>query len=336
MISLAHKMIGEQLSEALKQGPRQFRMDAPVATAFAQRELEFVKSRTSDVQKVALKARTLIPVSHEAHPGAETIVVEAWDMLGEAEITDSYANDSPSVEAEKTRNPERVYGLRGHYYYTVQDLRAIAMAGSRLNIKRAMQARRSIEAALEKVAVKGSSALGKTGLANNSLVNTFGTSLDWDFSTPSKDVYRALNAVVAAAKQQQGDIESGMEVDTLLMPVGHYQIASQLPYSDVQDKSVLKAFLENQPYIKNVAQWNQLDQMGTGSTPSAPIGRMVCYKRDPAVLELEIPQDYEEFPPEIRGMKYTVECHLRTAGTVIHYPLLVFYADGATDLSIVS
>lgn len=331
---IATRMLGERLEQVLRaaggyvrmDGGRMVRVDAAVATAFAARELEYVKAQTYDIKKVALQARTFIPVSTEAPPGSEFISYDQWDTFGEAEIADAYSKDSPRVDGEKRNVPTKVFGLRASYGFSVQDFRAIAMSGSRLDLARAMQARRAIENALEKIAAVGVAHKGTTGLANNANVPLFGTALAWDFTTPSATIYRQLNAIAAAVIVNSKQVE---RPDTLLMPTKAFQIASQVPFgNDANPKSVLQAFLENSPYIRRVDQWVQLDGAGAGGTD-----RLVCYRYDPSVVQIEISQDYEEFPPEIRGLMFLTECHLRTAGTVIRYPLAMEYADGTFDTS---
>ena len=55
---------------------------------------------------------------------------------------------------------------------------------------------------------------------------------------------------------------------------------------------------------------------------------MVAYQRDPMVLQLEIPQEFEQFPPQARGLSFVVPCHARIGGVHMHYPLAVAYMDG--------
>ena len=48
---------------------------------------------------------------------------------------------------------------------------------------------------------------------------------------------------------------------------------------------------------------------------------MLAYRRDPNALQLEIPQDYEQFPVEQKNLDFTVPVHERIGGVSIYYPL---------------
>lgn len=303
--------------------PRYRRLDAAVATAFIAQELEHLKSMTFDVTRVQLKARDFIPVSTEAHPGAEIIAYDQWDSFGEAKLVENYAKDFPRVDADKQRFRDAVFSFGDSYGFSVQDLRAIAMTGSRLNEARAMQARRGQEAKLETVASTGIPQVGKTGFLNDANVDLFATALAWDMTTPALTIKRDLGAIVQNIVVNSNQVWSP---DTLLLPTSAFAIASEVPFGTDNPRSVLEVFLATSPYIKAIDQWVKLDGAGAGG-----VDRIVAYRRDKTVLELEIPQDYEEMPPEVRGMEFLVHTHLRTAGTVIRYPMAVQYADGTFD-----
>ena len=76
--------------------------------------------------------------------------------------------------------------------------------------------------------------------------------------------------------------------------------------------------------ITDVDFWHKLDLADAAGTGP----RMVTYQRDPEVLELVIPQEFEQFPPQARNLAFVVPCHARVGGVVVYYPLAIVYTDG--------
>ena len=87
--------------------------------------------------------------------------------------------------------------------------------------------------------------------------------------------------------------------------------------------TILEYFLRTSQYVKQVDVWDKLVGVGSGGTD-----RMVCYRRDPEALELIVPQEFEQFPPEREGLEWEVACHARCAGVVAYYPLSISVGDG--------
>ena len=92
----------------------------------------------------------------------------------------------------------------------------------------------------------------------------------------------------------------------------------------LNDTTILKSFLANNPYIKGIDSWKKLDAADeAGKGP-----RVVAYKRAPEILELNIPQEFEQFPPQPRNMEFIINCHAKFAGVSIYYPLAIGFLDG--------
>lgn len=303
-------------------GSGQAHFDSKFASTL-DKQLEHVKAKTYDVVYPALKARQVIPVSNEVDPGATTIVYRQWDEFGVAKVISSYADDLPNVDAlvEEFRTPVRSIGAS--YQYSIQDLRASAMAGSQLELKRARAARRAIENSIEEIAAFGiPNSGGVRGFFNhpNVPVATLPTN-GWATATADQmiaDLNFAVNAVISASKET-------FLPDSIVMDIDHYTILATKRVSTTGDSgtTVLKQFLENNPWITSVTPWYKArlaNAAGSGA-------RMVVYKKDPEVLTLEIPQEFEQFPPQQAGLAFKIPCHARIGGVIITYPFAMRYAD---------
>lgn len=333
------RLLGERLFDSLKAksggGPVFLRrsdgrtirvIDSSVAAGFVETELQYVKAQTYDVTRVALKWRDFIPEDTSAPEGAEAIAWDQYDWWGEAAIVENWADDFPRVDVVKERYRNGIWSLGAAYGYSIQDMRAISMTGSRLDLARALQARRAIEARLEKIAIAGETSKNKTGFSNDANVTLDGTTLSWTMGSDPFVVKRQLSAFVS---QIPITTQQVWIPDTLGVSPKAYEILNQLSFSAYNPRSVLSVFLEDNPYIKRVDQWYALAGKGADGVKD----RIVAYKRDPMVLTMENPVPYEEFPPEVRGAKFLTGVHCRTAGCIVRYPMAMRYADGTFDPS---
>ncbi len=306
----------------LRFAPDDPHMDAKF-TAVLEQQLEFIKTRTYDIVYPEMKARALIPVNNDVDPGAETITYRQWDEIGMAQIIANYADDLPLIDALVEEFQQKVKGLGAAYEWTIQDLRRSAMAGANLDQRRARAARRSIEQQIENIAALGNAKAGLTGFAkhpNVSLVvpitGTWGTATGAEMIA---DLMFLASSVVTSNKET-------FLPDTTVLDVSRYNLLATTRISTTGDTNgtALEGFLRSNPWVTNVGTWNKLalaDVTNTGP-------RLVCYKRDAEVLTLEIPQEFEQFPPQAKNLSFLVPVHARIGGVIVYYPLAMAYMDG--------
>jgi hypothetical protein len=200
------------------------------------------------------------------------------------------------------------------------------MAGKPLSQRRADAAKRALMELDNRIAFFGDSKSGLKGFFNHPNVPVFtitadgtGATTTWSTKT-STQIVRDLNDFTNSIVEQTNGVEIP---DSLLLPLVSYNKIKNLAFGDNADRTVLKYFLENNEYIKSVVWVNELATAGSGGTK-----RMVAYAKNPDKVTLEIPQDFEQFEPELTGLRYEVACHMRLGGVIFYKPLSAAYADG--------
>lgn len=301
------------------------RLDADQTMFFA-RELEHIKAKSYDVRYPELKARSLIPVSNEAGSGAESITYYQYDMFGVAKIIGSYAKDLPRADVRGKKFTSTVESIATSYGYTLQDIRAAAMANKPLEQRKANASRRAFEQKVNKIAFFGDADYDLPGFFSNPNVPNVAVANDgiaastlWSAKTPDqilRDMNTTVNGIVS--------LTLGCEIPTtLLLPLAQYNAISSTARSALSDTTILEYFLDNNPFIKEVDWVVELKGAGAGATDL-----MVAYKRDPDALTLEIPQEYEQLPVQEQGLEFLIPCHGRIGGTIMYYPLSASFAYG--------
>lgn len=296
------------------------RTDAKYSAILA-RELEFVRARTFDIVYPEKKARRLIPVDNEVPAGAQTVSYDQWDSFGMAAIISNYADDLPLVDVMKERFSNSIETVGDAYQYSIEDLERVAMVpGARLNQRRAAAARLFVENRFEDIAAFGYAIGGLKGLLNHPNISlTAPITGTWSGAT-AEEMVDDLNKLVQAVVDQSE--ETFLPNTLVLDSVSKGRLANKKFVNT--DTSAKKWFLDNNEYINSIETWYKTklaDAAGTGP-------RFICYRRDPMVLQLVIPKEFTQLPPQARNLSFVVPCHARIGGVTMEYPMAASYMDG--------
>ena len=300
-----------------------FRMDE--AGLFLERQLEFIRPQVFEITYADIKYPTLLPVTSEAGPGAQTFTYRIMDSTGEFKLIADAADDLPRADISQVEKSINIRSFGGSFGYTVQELRAAQMANIALEQRRASAVRRAYEEKVEAVAMFGESSVNLAGFFNNATVDVIATDRWFTGSTASgtaQDMLELLNYGVSAIINASNMKE---QPDTILLAYEDYNKISTTRNSDSSDVTVLEYFLRTNPYIRNVEPINQLD----ADNSVLNTNRMVVYKRDPEKVQLHIPQPLELFPPQQRGLEFIVPAHARVGGVALYYPKSVIYVQAS-------
>lgn len=301
------------------------RLDAG-ESAFFKRELEYIKQKTYDAKYKVLKGLEIIPISAEANNGVTEITYRKFYGIGFAKIISDYATDFPRVDTYGEEATVKAKGIGSSYGYSIEEIRQSQFSGKRLDQRRADFARRATDEKINAISLTGDSASGLNGLINYPGItgatipaDGTGAAKTWASKTPDqiiRDVVNLVNAVVVTT--------NGRELpDTLLLPLTQYNDISTRRVSSVSDTTVMEYILKTSPYIKKIDWLVELSGAGALGVDRAMV---IC--RDENHLTLEIPQPFEQFDPQMRGMTYEIPCHAKTAGVIVYYPLSIAYGDG--------
>jgi len=295
----------------------EFRLDD--AGLFLDRQLEHIRPQVFEVEYADIKYPTILPVTAEAGPGAQTFTYRIMDATGDFKLISDAADDLPRADVSQTEKSINIRSFGGSFGYTVQELRAAQMANLSLEQRRASAVRRAYEEKVESVAMFGEGSVSLAGFFNNATVDVISAN-KW-FSTSAvtaQEMLEILNQGVSAIISGSNMKE---QPDTILIAYEDYNIISTTRNSDSSDVTVLEYFLRTNPFIRNVEPINQL----AAANSSLAKNRMVVYKRDPQKVQLHIPQPLELFPPQQRGLEFIVPAHARVGGVALYYPKSVKY-----------
>lgn len=320
------------------------------ATAFFLRDLTEIMGRTFDIKYPDLKARQILPVFTGVDPGAEGYVWRQFDRKGTAKVVDTYGADMPESEVVANEFQSRIVSLGVSYSYSIMDLRRARMAGIPLETRKALAARRSMEQALEQIAFFGLAQVPGTGasqamfavptsqstsdpLAMYGFTNFPGldvTTTTNDWTLPSTSV----NTILSDFNKLQLHIintSKGVHIpDTAVFPLSIWaQLAATARSTTFTDDSILQFMQKQSPWLKQVYWSTMLETAGLKQDNSTPGPRIMLLERNEENLQLVIPQEFEQLPPQMVNMMFKIPCHMRVGGLRVSYPKAIAALDGA-------
>jgi hypothetical protein len=299
-------------------------------TFFFSRELEYIKSKSYDIEFPEMKAFKHIPISTEAGEGALSITYAQFEEVGLARIIESYADDLPRADIRGKEFTQLVKSVGASYGYSVQEIRAAVYVGRSLTQRQANAARRANDQKINRLAWFGDQTYQILGMLNNAnipigtvLNDGTGSTTQWINKTPDQILYD-MNTLANSIPF----VTKGVEMpNTLLLPVAQYTLIASTPRSVTSDTTILEYFIQNNPFITTVDWVPEL----TGAGPvvdATATDVMIAYDKNPDKLTMEIPMPFTQYPPQERGLEFVVPCESRYGGIIVYYPLSLSIAYG--------
>ena len=307
---------------ALAMGLLGLREDAH-ETAVLARQLDYVQAQTYDIQYTTLKSRTFVPEANDVPAGADTFTYRQWDRFGIAKVIHDYANDFAMVGVLAREFTNKLEDVGAAYSYSIRDLERAAFAGIPLDTKQAAAVRMAIDLAFDNIIALGLPDANMYGFINHPnvpiAVLPYG---DWlNGSTTAAQVLADMRYLASVPVINTNEVHAP---DTMLLPTDLYEFVAGTPIGQNYDRTILQVFLATNPHITAVDQWTKLN---TASATGAD--RIMVYKRDPTIVQAQIPIDFQQLPVQQEGAVFKTYCRGRVGGTVWHYPLAAAYADNA-------
>jgi len=284
---------------------------------FLARELETILSRSFEVEYADIKYASLLPISSEVGPGADSFTYRVFDKQGSMKVIQDKAQDLPRADVLRKEVTHPVRSLGASFAYTIQETRAAAMVPNmNLEQRRANAVRRAYEEKVQEIAYFGDAPSGMKGFFNNDQVDKIVPDKWFTDATTTTDEMLALLNEPATRLVNGSNMKE--QPNTMLVPYEVYRIISTTPRSSTSDTTVMEFFLRTNPFITAIEPINELEADKSGGELDKD--RIITYDRSPDKLQLHIPQALEFLPPVRQSLEFTVAAHSRIGGLALYYP----------------
>ncbi len=305
------------------------------ASVFFARELDYVKTKSYDVEYPEFTALNLFPITSEADPGAETVTYYTYDKTGAAKVIQNYSTDLPRADVNGKPSYAQVKSLGDSYGYSAQEMRASRLAGKSLDTRKGESARFQIDNLNNIIAWRGDEESGLMGVLSEGQSIPLYTVTAGSESGKTKWTEKTADEILAdvngMAKQVARVTKNVERPDTLCLPSEVFMDIStrRLPDTSTTVMSFLK---EHSPYITNIVSAAELDADSVETNPYAAetdgSGVAFLFKNDERKLAIENPMPFYQYPLQVDGLETIVPCEARTAGVIVYYPFSALIAVG--------
>ena len=220
-----------------------------------------------------------------------------------AKIISNYATDLPRADVKGKPTTAIIKSLGDSYGYSIQEMRASAMAGKSLDARKAESARYQIDYLNNKIAWNGDAETGLRGVLSKDndvplYVPATGAKGSTKWADKTED--EILADITGMLKQVARTTKKVEKPDTLALP--------SEAYIEIQNRRIESTATTVLKYIQD----NITD----------------IILNDPRKFTIENPLSFMQYPVQPEGLEMVVPCEARTAGAIIYYPMSMLIATG--------
>lgn len=300
--------------------------DANETAVFA-RELEAIQAGVIEKKFPQLVGVNLVPIAGGGvFPGARSHTYREIDTWGEAELLEEFSlDDFPSAEARGSEITGKFRSFGAKYSYSFEDLRAKPSLSWDVTAKKGETARRVMEEKLDKLIMVGGGPF--TGLltdANSQDDTSACGTPDFESGTESTDVAAIIHTFrTMVAQARLATLGVYNDFDFVVSLGVSIKLNLFVPSTTVGGGTTVQDFLLNHVQgVRSITASNSLTAAGASGKD-----RIVCFPRDPEVLDALIPTRFEQFAPQLNGMNFVTPCHGKYGGLRIFQPLAIRRCD---------
>lgn len=280
-------------------------------TLAAARQLTAVETRLFESPEPPLGSERVIPRNFSAGAWARETSFKTYTKFGRMKPVAGLAEDYPEVgvAGDETVNPVAEYGAS--YGFGRKELIYAARLGVALDDFKARAAQRAYEELVDELAWLGDPGRKVKGLKSylgdgtNSTVKAVTSTTKLSAMSDAE----VLTFLKRGAKSIADRTSNGREADTLVMPSRMRDYLIDRPYGTGNgDLTIMRYFLANNPYIKNVLIWNRLRGGGDAIKTFGNADVMISCRVSDLILRQQIPEPFMVLDPEMQATRMMYHC----------------------------
>jgi hypothetical protein len=294
---------------------KQYLVDAPAALGFVVHQRTHIESEVLKKPYPAIRYSELVPVDTSANQWAASITHFTQDAVGRAKFVNGKGDDIPLVNLVTSKFELGVNMAGVGYSFSLEEIGAAQAMGTNLSSDGADAARLAYEQFVDEVTLAGDPTLAIEGLFNTTGVTSAAAAQTFAAGTPQQ-ILATINTAISTIMTQTQGVEMA---DTVILPIAQFaDIATRI--IDVANSMTILEFVQKSN-VYTVSTGRPLKI----TAHHRLTGKMVVYRRDPAVLKLNMPMPLQFIPPQFVNLEVKVLGMFRFAPLSIRRPLAMRY-----------
>jgi hypothetical protein len=257
-----------------------------------------------------------VPLDIQNKPGYRTTTYRKVTAVGQFKLHRNYSTEVPMVNMLSEEFTQTIHKWIGGYYISDDDIDAARLLQQiSLEQEDVASVREAAMMKLNQLIAFGDPDLNMPGFLNNpDALHTYSPIAINSSSTPNQ-ILAMLNDAASSPVVLTKQVE---KPDTMILSVKPWHYMTTVRVSDYIDKTIMKQFLENTPYIKNVGVVNECQGAGVDGGDI-----IVMFRRDRMKLKAMVYEDFQFKPMERKGFGYSRPAYFRYAGLRMYRPYSV-------------
>lgn len=263
---------------------------------------------------------SIVPLDIQDKPWARTTTYRRISKVGQFRLVRSYFTDVPMINVLTEEFTQKVFKWAGGYWFSDDDIEACARQEFSLEAEDISGVVEAGRQKLNNLIAFGDRSLGMAGFINHPDALFSYAPFKLNSTSTARQCLAVLNDATTAIVEATQQIE---KPDTMLLPLRQYNYLTMTPWSDNVGNSILKQFLDNNPYIKDIQPLNELAGAGLDGTDI-----MQVYKRDKNKVKAKIMQSLTWKEMQRKGLGYERPAVMKYAGISLRRPHSVHVVAG--------
>lgn len=279
------------------------------------RELEL---RESDIDRESLAELPfaeglIVPLDIVEAGWAKTVSYRRITKAGAFKLVGNYYTSVPMINVLTQEFIQRVRTWAGGYWISDDDIEAFEHTGEfsleQEDISGVVEVGQQT---LNELIAFGDRRIGMPGFVNYPDCLYSYSPLRLDASSTPRQCLAILSDAAVSVVNLTAQVE---KPDTMLLPLSSWNYLTSTPWSDNAGDSILKQYLNNSPYIKNIQPLNELTGAGPGGE-----NVIIVYRRDKLKVKAKITQSLKWKQLERKGMGFERPAAMKYAGLQVRRP----------------